>query len=72
MTTPATTDAVIERLDLGVSREDLLDGDEDQAAGTERHRLGHRGSGITETAARLANTFAEVFIERRKGSSRAS
>ena len=47
MTTPATTDAVIERLDLGVSREDLLDSGEDQAAGAERHRLDHRGGGIT-------------------------
>jgi succinoglycan biosynthesis transport protein ExoP len=66
MTTPATTDAVIERLNLGISREDLLD--------TVKIRpLEQSGivsiiaeAGSPEAAARLANTFADVFIERRK------
>ena len=65
MTTPATTDAVIERLDLGVSREDLL-------GSVQIRPLEQSGivsiiaeAGSPEAAARLANTFAEVFIERR-------
>ena len=72
MTTPATTDAVIERLDLGVSREDLL--------GRVKIRpLEQSGivsiiaeAGSPEAAAGLANTFAEIFIERRKTEFRAS
>ena len=66
MTTPATTDAVIERLNLGVSREDLL-------GRVQIRPLEQSGivsiiaeAGSPEAAARLANTFAEVFIERRK------
>ena len=65
MTTPATTDAVIERLNLGVSREDLL-------GRVQIRPLEQSGivsiiaeAGSPEAAARLANTFAEVFIERR-------
>ena len=63
--TPATTDAVIERLNLGVSREDLL-------GRVQIRPLEQSGivsiiaeAGSPEAAARLANTFAEVFIERR-------
>ena len=65
MTTPARPDAVIERLDLGVSREDLL-------GRVQIRPLEQSGivsiiaeAGSPEAAARLANTFAEVFIERR-------
>ena len=73
MTTPATTDAVIERLDLGVSREDLLDSGEDQAAGTERHRLDHRGSGITGgCSASLRTPSPRSSSSDGRGSSRAS
>ena len=66
MTTPATTDAVIERLDLGVSREDLLGSVEIRPMEQSSivSIIGKAGS--PEAAAGLANTFAEIFIERRK------
>jgi non-specific protein-tyrosine kinase len=66
MTTPPATDAVIDRLELGVSREELLGRVKIQPL---------EQSGIVaiiaeaespEAAAELANTFAAVFIERRK------
>lgn len=65
MTTPSVTDAVIRRLDLALSREELL--------GKVRIQPLEQSSIVTITAeagsaagaAELANTFAEVFIDRR-------
>ena len=66
MTTPATTDAVIERLDLGVSRENLLDRVKIRPLEQSGIVSVIAEAGSPEAAAQLANTFAEVFIERRK------
>ena len=66
MTTPATTDAVIERLNLGVSRENLLDRVKIRPLEQSGIVSVIAEAGSPEAAAQLANTFAEVFIERRK------
>ena len=66
MTTPATTQAVIDRLDLGISRDDLLDtvSIKPMEQSSIVAIVGKAGS--PAGAAELANTFADIFTERRK------
>jgi capsular exopolysaccharide synthesis family protein len=65
MTTPAATDAVIDRLGLDTSRDDLLDKVKIKPMEQSGIVAIIAEAGSAAGAAELANTFADVFVERR-------